>query len=51
MFLKNKMLFSGISNEKGVELLQTYNINNTGFLLQRITDGENVGFLYELKDW
>jgi hypothetical protein len=50
MFLKNKMLFSGISNEKGVELLQTYNINNTGFVLQRITDGENVGSVYELKD-
>lgn len=49
MYLKNKMLFSGISNEKGVELIQAYNITNTGFVLQRITDGEIVGSVYELK--
>ena len=50
MFLKNKVLYSGISNEKGVELIHTYNLTNTGFVLQRITDGENVGSIYELKD-
>lgn len=50
MFLKNKMLYSGISNEKGVELIHTYNLTNTNFILKRITDGENVGSIYELKD-
>ena len=49
MFLKNKMLFSGISNEKGVELLQTYNLN-TGYTIRRITDGEILGSVYELKE-
>lgn len=49
MFLKNKMLFSGISNEKGVELIQTYNIN-TGYTIQRITNGEILGSFYELKE-
>ena len=50
MFLKNKMLFSGISNEKGVELIQTYNLTNTGYTIQRITDGEILGSFYELKE-
>lgn len=50
MFIKNKVLFSGISNEKGVELLHTYNLTNTGYTIQRITDGEILGSVYELKE-
>lgn len=50
MFIKNKVLFSGISNGKGVELIQNLSLTNTGFVLQRITDGEIVGSIYELKD-
>ena len=50
MFLKNKMLFSGISNEKGVELIENLKLTQTGFSILRITDGENVGAIYELKD-
>jgi hypothetical protein len=49
MFIKNKVLFSGITNENGVNLLQTYKLTNTGYVLRRITDGENVGSIYELK--
>ena len=46
MFKKENTLYAGISNENGVNL----NIKNTGYYVQRITDGEKLGSVYEMQE-
>ena len=46
MFKKDNTLYAGISNENGANL----NIENTGYLVQRITDGEKLGSIYEMQE-
>lgn len=50
MYLKNKTLYAGITNENGAMLVDNDIVNNTGYFLQRITDGAVLGVKYEMLD-
>ena len=50
MYIKNKKLYAGISNEKGLELILSGLVVNTGYEIQKITDGILLGSVYELKN-
>ena len=51
MVIKNKILYAGITTEKGLELINNGIIVNTGYQIQKITDGALLGSVYELKDY
>lgn len=46
MFIKNNILYAGVSNENGANL----NVVNAGYLIQRITDGVILGSTYKMQD-
>lgn len=46
MLIVNKTLYAGLTNEKALELMPC----NTGYQLQRITDGQKLGVCYTLNE-
>ena len=46
MFIKNNILYAGVSNENGANL----NVVNTGYLIQIITDGVILGSTYKMQN-
>jgi len=50
MLRKQNTLYAGISNEKGLELIESGIVKTTGYEIQRITDGEKLGVSYTMKD-
>ena len=51
MLINNKILYAGITTEEGLELINNGIVVNTGYQIQRITDGALLGSVYELKDY
>lgn len=51
MLINNKILYAGITNEEGLKLIEQNIVVNTGYQIQRITDGSLLGIKYELKDY
>lgn len=48
MFIKNNIIYAGITNEKGLALLENNVITKTGYQIKRITDGKILGVSYEM---
>ena len=48
MLIKNKIIYSGISNEKGLKLIQEGIVTTTGYSVQKVTNGEKLGSIYEM---
>jgi hypothetical protein len=46
MFIKDNILYAGVSNENGAKL----NVVNTGYSIQRITDGVILGSTYKMQN-
>ena len=51
MLINNKILYAGITNEEGLKLIEQNIVVNTGYQIQRLTDGALLGIKYELKDY
>lgn len=49
MFIKNNVLYAGVTNDKGVELLDKGIVTDTGYTLVKITNGEFVGSRHALE--
>lgn len=45
MFIKDKVIYAGVTTEQGVSL----GVSSTGYVIQRITDGEILGSVYEMQ--
>ena len=48
MLVKNKTIYSGISNEKGLKLIEDGIVTKTGYSVQKVTNGEKLGSIYEM---
>lgn len=51
MYKIDRTLYAGITNENGLNFINEYEIKNTGYSIQRITDGEILGLSYEMKGY
>ena len=49
MLIKNNVLYAGVSNDKGAELLDKGIVIDTGYTLVKITNGEFVGSRHALE--
>lgn len=49
MYIKNNVLYAGVTNEKGAELLDKGIVIDTGYTLVKITNGEFVGSRHALE--
>lgn len=48
MYIKNNILYAGVTNDKGAELLDKGIVTDTGYTLVKITNGQTFGNRYEL---
>lgn len=46
MFIKDKTLYAGITTQEGANL----NAEHTGYVIQRITDGDILGCVYTMQE-
>ena len=51
MYIKNNVIYAGITNEKGLDFINNNSVINTGYVLKRITDGKTFGVSYELQGY
>ena len=51
MFIKNNVIYAGITSEKGLDFINNNSVINTGYVLKRITDGKVFGASYELQGY
>lgn len=48
MYQKNDILYAGISNVKGLKLIEDGIVTTTGYSVQKVTNGEKLGTIYEM---
>jgi hypothetical protein len=51
MYIKNNVIYAGITSEKGLDFINNNSVINTGYVLKRITDGKIFGVSYELQGY